>query len=228
MKTYPICLIGLEGRQAVVVGGGSVAARKVKGLLEAGAKVTVVSPVISADLQALVAPQTDVILGLDEELPAPVIIERSYRSGDLEGAFLVIAATDDPAVNEAVWQEASRRGCLVNVVDDPLHSNFIVPAIVRRGELLLAISTGGASPALARRLRQQLEAQFGPEYGQLVELMASLRPELMQRFSPGAARLEAALRLVDSDLLQVIRDRGVLAARLYAQDLLSDNLEAEL
>jgi len=146
-------------------------------------------------------------------------LNRPYREGDLAAAFLVIAATDDAEVNRAVWREADRRGCLINVVDDLAHSNFIVPAVVRRGELTLAVSTGGDSPALARRLREQLEAEIGPEYGELVALLGELRPDLLARFAPGRARLAAALRLVDSDLLDVIRAEGVEAARRYAWKL---------
>ncbi|MGQ9768359.1 MAG: uroporphyrinogen-III C-methyltransferase, partial [Anaerolineae bacterium] len=140
--------------------------------------------------------------------------------GDLAGAWLVIAATDDPVVNHAVSVEAERHGCLVNVVDAPQHSNFIVPAVVRRGEVTVTVSTGGASPALARRLRERLAQIIGPEYGDLAALMAELRPELLARFPPGRPRLEAALHLVDSDLLAVLKDRDMAAARAYAEALL--------
>jgi siroheme synthase-like protein len=208
MKTYAICLIGLERRRAVVVGGGSVAARKVAGLLEAGAQVTVVSPALAPELKALA------------EAGRIAVVERAYREGDLAGAFLAIAATDDPAVNQAVWQEAERSGCLLNVVDDPAHSGFIVPAIVRRGDLAITVSTGGASPALARRLRERLEALFGPEYGELVSLLAELRPDLLARFEDGEARLAAVSRLIDSELLDMIKRDGREAAKRYALELL--------
>jgi len=207
MKTYPVSLSGLAQRQVVVVGGGAVAARKVATLLEADARVTVISPDLTSELEALV------------EAGRIAALNRPYREGDLAAAFLVIAATDDAEVNRAVWREADRRGCLINVVDDLAHSNFIVPAVVRRGELTLAVSTGGDSPALARRLREQLEAEIGPEYGELVALLGELRPDLLARFAPGRARLAAALRLVDSDLLDVIRAEGVEAARRYAWKL---------
>ena len=207
MKTYPVSLIGLAQRQVVVVGGGAVAARKVATLLEADARVTVISPDLTSELEALV------------EAGRIAALNRPSREGDLAAAFLVIAATDDAEVNRAVWREADRRGCLINVVDDLAHSNFIVPAVVRRGELTLAVSTGGDSPALARRLREQLEAEIGPEYGELVALLGELRPDLLARFAPGRARLAAALRLVDSDLLDVIRAEGVEAARRYAWKL---------
>jgi precorrin-2 dehydrogenase/sirohydrochlorin ferrochelatase len=213
MKTYPIYLIGMERRRVVVVGGGGVAARKVGGLLEADARVTVISPILTPELETLAEARRIAVIG------------RPYRQGDLAGAFLVIAAANDPDVNQAVWQEAEQRGCLVNVVDDPAHCNCITPAIVRRGDVTLAISTGGASPALARRLREQLEAQVGPEYGELARLLAELRPELRARYGEEKARQEAAFRLVDSDLLSIIKKKGMDEARLRAWELLIGDTE---
>jgi siroheme synthase-like protein len=148
------------------------------------------------------------------------VLPRPYQEGDLEGAFLVIAATDDPAVNQSVWSEAERRGCLVNVVDDPMHSNFILPAIVQHDDLGIAISTGGSSPALARRLRERIETLIGPEYGVLASLMAELRPELIETFPAGEARLQAALRVIDSDILNIIQSHGRDAALRYGREKL--------
>jgi precorrin-2 dehydrogenase/sirohydrochlorin ferrochelatase len=210
VNTYPICLVGLESRRAVVIGGGKVAARKAQALLEAGAPVTVISPDFSIDFQSL--------LGSYQEIQ---MFQRSYQPGDLAGAFVVIAATDNPPVNQSVWQEALQRGCLINVVDDPQHSNFILPAVVQRGEVKIAVTTGGASPALARRLRERLESLFGHEYGDLARLLAELRPELQRRFAPGEPRLQAALRLVDSDLLQILGRDGMDAARSRALEYLT-------
>lgn len=205
MKTFPICLTGLDGRRSLVIGGGKVADRKVRALLEAGAKVTVISPSLVPELDHL--SQEDRIQ----------VLRRAYRPGDLEGVFLVIAATDDPALNHAVWEEAQRCGCLINVVDDPRHSNFILPAVLRRGEFTLSISTGGGSPALARRIREQLEPQFGPEYGELARLLAELRPDLLRCFASPEARLSAALALIDAGaLLSTLREEGYEAARRLA------------
>lgn len=204
METYPICLVSLDKCKCVVIGGGGVAARKIQALLEAGAGITVISPVFDPE-----------ILRLSSEAPM-TLLQRLYRDGDLRGAFLVISATDSPEVNRAIWQEACREGCLINVVDDPQHSNFIVPAVVRRGDVAVAITTGGASPALARRLRERLESWLRPAYGDLAVLLAELRPELMRRFLPGEPRLQAALRLVDSDLLDIIERDGLPAARQRA------------
>ncbi len=151
---------------------------------------------------------------------AITFLPRPYQDGDLEGAYLVIAATDDPTVNQSVWTEAERRGCLINVVDDPQHSNFILPAVVRRGEVSVAVSTGGNSPALARRLRERIEKLIGPEYGALAELLGELRPELIADFPEGEARLQAALKVIDSDILNIIQSQGRNAALTYGREQL--------
>lgn len=208
MKSYPVCLLHLDLKRSVVVGGGSIAFRKVEALLEAGAKVEVISPELVPGLQALAGS------GLVSAIPRP------YMEGDLAGAFLVIAATDDPQINLRVCAEARRTGCLVNVVDDPAHCDFALPAVLRRGDLSIAISTGGASPALARRLRERLEGLIASEYADLTALLAELRPELIASFPPGAPRLEAALRLVDSDLITVLQARGKEAALSHGRKIL--------
>lgn len=171
MKTYPIFLVDLDRARCVVVGGGTVAARKVKALLRADARVTVISPDLSEPLQRLAA---------DGDME---VLDRPFRSGDLERAFLAIAATDDPEINERVWQEAAGLGLLVNVVDDPDRCNFIAPSVVRRGPLSIAISTSGRCPALSRQLRKQLEREFGPAYGDYVELLGSLRESVVGALS---------------------------------------------
>lgn len=198
----------MDSRQSVVVGGGQVATRKVEGLLSAGARIRLISPMLSPDLKRMVE------AGEVDHLP------RSYRNGDLENAYLVIAATNDPDVNRAVWEEARQRGCLINVVDDPQHSNFILPAVVQRGEMSVAITTGGNSPALARRLRERIEQLIVPEYGTLAELLGELRPELIAGFPDGERRLQAALRLVDSEILSVIQNQGREAALNYGREQL--------
>jgi len=162
---YPLCL-DLRGRRCVVVGGGAVAARKVEGLLECGAAVTVVAPALAP--------------ALEERLRAGAIEARlrPYAEGDLAGALLAIAATDEPAVNARIAAEARARGVLLNAVDDPPRCDFILPAVVRRGDLQIAVSTGGRSPALARWVREDLERRLPPEYGDLLALVADLRAEL--------------------------------------------------
>ncbi|MCS7260794.1 MAG: bifunctional precorrin-2 dehydrogenase/sirohydrochlorin ferrochelatase [Anaerolineae bacterium] len=210
MKTYPINLIGLERRRCVVVGGGVVAARKVAGLLEAGAHVVVISPRIVPALQKYLAADRITLLC------------RAYRPGDLQGAFLVIAATDDPEVNRAVAQEAESRGCLVNVVTEPALSNFIVPAVVRRGELTIAISSGGASPSLARHLRIQLEKTIGKEYAILTELLGELRLAVQGKDEDMRRRRALVQRALSSQILQIIREEGREAARAYLKHLLDE------
>ncbi|MFZ5857222.1 MAG: precorrin-2 dehydrogenase/sirohydrochlorin ferrochelatase family protein [Chloroflexota bacterium] len=201
-------MVELPKQLTIVIGGGSVAARKVEGLITAGAQVKIISPALTPELQRRA------------EAGEVTVLPRSYQDGDLEGAHLVIAATNDATVNEAVWQEAQRRGCLVNVVDDPQHSNFILPAVVQRGEMSISISTGGNSPALARRMRERIEKLIGPEYGVLAELMGELRPELIASFPEGKQRLEAALRVVDSDIIEIIQVHGRDAALTYGREQL--------
>jgi precorrin-2 dehydrogenase/sirohydrochlorin ferrochelatase len=209
VKTYPICLIDLEKQRCVVIGGGKVAARKIAGLVLAGARVEVISPEIDPEIIEFAS------------AGQALLKHRGYLPGDLQSAFLVIAATDDPGINQAVWEEARRCGALINVVDDPQHSNFIVPALVRRGELAIAITTGGSSPALARRMREQLEEQIGPEYGELAAILSELRPMLLAAYPPGEARLQAALRLVDSDMLNILRQQGYQAGVTYGRQILA-------
>ena len=202
---YPVFL-DLHGKRCVVVGGGQVAVRKVEGLLAVGAEVTVIAPEHGA-------------------LPAGVgVLRRAYQPGDLAGARLVIAATNDAAVNAAVASEAEARGILVNVVDDPAQCSFILPAVVRRGALCLAISTGGASPAFARRLRAALEEQFGPEYAALLDILQSLREQWAPRADAAnlssADRRRAWERVLDLPLLDWLRAGDAAAARRAAEEVL--------
>ena len=166
MGGYPIVLTGLT--RAVVIGAGDVALRKMEGLLASGAAVFVISP--SATIPVLSLARTGRIsLNL-----------RSFVRGDLEGAQIVIAATNESSVNEAVYQEAMERGLMVNVVDDPAHSTFHVPAVLHRGLVTVAISTGGASPFLSRLLRRKLARTIGDEYGALAALLAGWRAWILE------------------------------------------------
>ncbi len=149
---YPIFL-DLSDRRCVVVGGGEVANRKARKLLQARARVTVISPEIGAELESV----------------AVEVHRRPYREGDLEGAYLAFAATDSREVNAAVAREAEERGVPVNVADRPSEGDFALPSALRRGRLQVAVSTGGASPTLARRIRDKLEEVFGPEWAGIVE-----------------------------------------------------------
>ncbi|OQP05643.1 siroheme synthase [Geobacillus sp. 46C-IIa] len=178
---YPV-ILQVRGRRAVVVGGGKVAARKIHGLLEAGAEIVMIAPEAERELQALAA--------------EGVIVwkKKRFDRDDLAGAFLVIAATNDREVNEAVAQAAAP-GQLVNVVDDPERCDFHVPAVVRRGPLTIAVSTEGASPAVARRIRRELEEQYGEEYGPYLEFLQRARDIVLREVddAEGRKRLFRAL-----------------------------------
>jgi precorrin-2 dehydrogenase/sirohydrochlorin ferrochelatase len=159
----------LAGRRCLVVGGGPVGESKIESLLRAGAQVTVVSPALTDRLERM-------------ERHGLFVWKRGrFDSSDLEGAFLVIAATSDDATNEAVYREADRRGILCNAVDEPPRCHFYFPAVVQRGALQIAISTAGLSPSLAQRLRKELEEEFGPEYGEWLLWLGAVREALMTR-----------------------------------------------
>ncbi len=165
---YPIFL-NIRGKKCLVVGGGKVALRKVQTLLEHAADVEVVSPTLCPELNRLA--KDGVILAQ----------QRSYKAKDLHDALIAVAATDDAKINESVAAEARQRGILVNVVDDPQASNFIVPSYFRRGDIIVAVSTSGKSPALARKIRSELEKDFKSEYPQLALIADEVRSELKQQ-----------------------------------------------
>ena len=201
IQYYPVAL-DLRNRPCLVVGGGSVAEAKVDGLLASEARVTVVSPELTAGLAAWACE------GRIAHRP------REYHAEDLDGQQLVFAATDRRAVTEVVTADARRRGVWVNAADDPAFCDFLLPAVLRRGRLTVAVSTGGASPALASRVRNDLEAHLPPEYEELVELAAEVRAECRARaFRPGAVVWRGAL---ERDLVDVIAagKRGEARARL--------------
>lgn len=162
---YPV-MLRLAGRRCVVVGGGTVAARKIEPLVEAGADVLVVAPEIGPVIAALA------------ETGSIRVERRPFEAADLDGASLAIAATDQPSVNRAVAQAARERGVLVNVADDPDSCDFTVPASIRRADVTLAISTDGRSPAFARHLRAELEDWLSPERCALLVLAAEVRHDL--------------------------------------------------
>ncbi|MCA1848752.1 MAG: bifunctional precorrin-2 dehydrogenase/sirohydrochlorin ferrochelatase [Actinobacteria bacterium] len=155
---YPIFL-DLSGRRCVVVGGGEVANRKARKLLQARARVVVISPEVGAELESV----------------AVEVHRRPYGEGDLEGAYLAFAATDSREVNAAVAREAEERGIPVNVADRPSEGDFALPSTLRRGGLQVAVSTGGASPTLARKIKDELEEVFGPEWAGIVEELGRSR-----------------------------------------------------
>jgi precorrin-2 dehydrogenase/sirohydrochlorin ferrochelatase len=193
MKYYPIFL-RVAGRACLVIGGGKVAAHKVESLLDANAAVTVISPELTPKLAALAA--------------ANRIMHhrRRYAGGDVKGFFLAYAATNEAAVHAQIATDAETAGVLLNVVDRPQLCTFIVPSVMQRGDLVIATSTGGTSPALAKRIRHDLEDRFGPEYALALQLLGRLRAALVQRCLPAAERQRIFAALVDSPLLEYLRD----------------------
>jgi precorrin-2 dehydrogenase/sirohydrochlorin ferrochelatase len=192
---YPVNLV-LDGRPCLVVGGGHIALRKVEGLLACGGRVTVVAPRIVGELRGLAGVTCE---------------ERVWRPADMAGMWLVIAATDDPGVNRAVYEAGEAAGIWVNGADDPANCSFTLPSVVRRGDLQVTVSTGGRSPALATWLRRRLEGEIGPEYAVLLDLLASEREGLK-----AAGRSTEGLdwqSALDSDMLGLIRDGELVRAR---------------
>ncbi|HEU4587095.1 MAG TPA: siroheme synthase CysG [Gemmatimonadales bacterium] len=200
MHYYPV-LLDLRDRRCVVIGGGVIAEGKVTPLVAAGAQVTVVSPALTPGL------------GAQHRAGRFAWVERAYEAGDLAGAYLVIAATDDAEVNHRVHAEAEARSILVNVVDDPPYCGFILPSILRRGELIVAVSTSGNAPALAVRLRERIEREVGPEHARFLELAGSIRAPLARKYPAFNVRKELWYRLVDSDVLALLRAGREAAAR---------------
>lgn len=190
---YPIFL-NLEGKTCLVVGGGRVARRKTAALLEAGARVKVVAPDISESLTELA------------ENGQVELAKRPFAAGDMDGAVLVIAATDDGELNQSLRAEAMKQGALINVVDEPELCDFFVPAVVNRGSLQIAVSTGGVSPGLARALRRRLEGEFGPEYADYLNVIGDFRRRVRDFVADPEARKRAYERLFESDVLDRIRN----------------------
>ena len=208
MRAYYPVFLDLTDGPVLVVGGGPVAEGKVEGLLAAGANVTVVSPAVTPRLAGWVA------AGRIEHLA------RAYQPGDLAGRRLALVATDAPAVSGAVAAEGRERGIWVNAADEPARCDFILPSVIRRGRLVVAVSTGGASPAAARAIREELEGYLTEEHAMLVEVAADAREDLRRRaVSPGPARWRGAL---DAGLRRLIADKRYRQARAR----LARNLES--
>ena len=189
---YPV-MLDLRGERCLVVGGGEVALRKAKGLLGTGAKVTVVAPMIDERLRGLAGATVE---------------ERPFRATDLHGVRLAVVATDDATLNRTVARDARDLGVLVNVVDCPALCSFILPATLKRGPVQVSVSTGGASPTLARKLRDVLAGTVGPEYGELAELLGELRAEIIERVATSEARSQLLERLSDERMLEKLRRGG--------------------
>jgi precorrin-2 dehydrogenase/sirohydrochlorin ferrochelatase len=201
MTLFPIS-IKLERRKCVVVGGGKVAAAKIKGLLRCGAWVTVISP------KAVSTIRTQAAAG------NLTWLQRSFSPRHLRGAILTVAATDSPGANAAVFRSCHIQKILCNSVDDPEHCDFFCPAVVTRGSLQIAISTSGRSPALAARLRREFARQFGPEWGAFVEHLGKLRQQIL-RTAPSAKRKRLLLQIASPNAFRAfVRDHRSTSKRV--------------
>lgn len=196
MGYYPLA-INLTGKKCLVVGGGDVALRKVHSLLDAGAHVTVIASDVNSELEAMNNIE---------------LIHRAYQSGDSSGYTLVFAATNNRSLNVDINRECEVNGTLINVVDVPDLCSFIVPAVVRRGDLFLAVFSSGKSPALSKRIRKELEKQYGPEYTIFVDLLGKYRDCIKAKYATQSERETTFGRLLDLDILDLIREGKVAEA----------------
>jgi precorrin-2 dehydrogenase len=213
MQHYPVYL-SLKGRHCFVLGGCTTAEEKVRGLLAGEAKVTVISPEVTPGLGELA------MRGRID------LIDRRYRRGDLRTAFLVIVVGQPPTVTDGVWKETRGRNVLVNTLDDVPHCDFIAPAVVRRGELAVAISAGDKAPALTERLRQRLESELGDEHARFLEIAGALRVPLARRWPDFETQRTLWYRLVDSDVLTLLRRGNERAALALCEKILGVAPEA--
>ena len=214
MKYFPISL-NIIDRRCTVVGGGRVAARKVEALLEYGGNVRIISPELTGDLQNL------------KQAGRISWLSRNYQPGDLSDSFLVIAATDNEKVQEKVYREAEENGQLVNVADVPERCNFILPATVTRDSLTVSVSTAGNSPALASRLRQELETTIRPEHGILGEMLGLIRPEILKMGQSHDENKLVFAELLHEQFSEWIRDKDWPSIEKHLQKTLGDNVDRE-
>jgi siroheme synthase-like protein len=204
---YPIYL-NLTGKRVIVIGGGEVAERKIESLLGTGASIVVISPEITARILVLAT-------GRQIELH-----RRGYISGDCRGAAFVFSATDDHELNRTIFDEARNQGALINTADEPVLCDFIMPAVVRRGDIAIAISTGGTSPGLAARLRARIARLIGPEYATLAKLLSEARPEIRRRLPEQADRKALQYRILDSDIMKYLKQDDIQGAQRRLREII--------
>jgi precorrin-2 dehydrogenase / sirohydrochlorin ferrochelatase len=201
---YPVFL-NLENKKAVVIGGGKVAERKILSLLKAKADITVISPDITARIAR------------EKQKGTIKHINRRYRNGDITSVFLVIAATDSPRLNKLVSDEAS---CLVNAVDMPSLCNFIVPSVLQRGPLTIAVSTGGVSPALSRSIRKEMENIYGMEFSEYLKALQGIRAEAMKGIADQKKRGEVLKSVASAQMIRMLRQKGPKETQKKAKTML--------
>jgi len=214
MKYYPICLNILR-RKCVVVGGGDVAERKVTRLLEAGADVEVVGKVLTPKL------------GTMKNEGKIKHVDADYREDFINDAFLVIGATDRDDINNKIYVDADRKGKLVNIVDSPDRCNFILPSIVQQGDLQIAISTGGKSPALAKKLRKEMQGSYGAEYRTLLDIMGQVREKVIIRGHPYEENKRLFEALLNSKIFQYIREKNWSEVKKIIIDIVGEDIDLE-
>ena len=212
MKYYPIFL-DIRGKICVIVGGGEVAARKAERLLDCGAKVFIISPKLSPALAAL--KEKDVISHIAAE----------YAGDLIHGAALVIGATDDEKTNAQIFLDARSKGIPVNIVDDPQKCDFILPSVVQRGDLAITIGTGGKSPALARYLREELEAKYGEEYKIFLNILGNLRVKMEKNAGVGKDWFESMLA---AGILDSIKNKDIKKVKEIVQKITGEEVEIEI
>ncbi|EKO39859.1 MAG: siroheme synthase [Solidesulfovibrio magneticus str. Maddingley MBC34] len=215
MRYYPI-YVNLRGKRCLVVGAGQVGRRKIATLAECGAEEILVIDLAPAEACAELLSH-----------PAVVFACRPYETSDLDGRFLVIASTDDEALNWRISRECAERGIPCNIVDQPEKCSFIVPAMFTQGDLTVAISTGGSSPALARKIRQGLGEFLGTEYGAMLVLMSRLRPLVLGLGQGSPANSELFRELVNSPLLDALKLADAPRAEAILRDILPATLHGE-
>ena len=203
-KYYPVYL-DIESEKSVVVGGGEVAYRKACGLKEAGSNVIVISPEFC-----------DHFLKPNDL----TLIKKRYEKGDIDGATIVIASTNDEETNKKVYTDASEQNIPVNIVDQPDLCSFIVPSVIRRGDLCISISTGGTGPALAKSIRLSLEKHFGPEYADYTELLSNMRQVVLSTIADGEKRRKILKRFAGNEFPEMIKNEGKQAAEKAMREII--------
>lgn len=215
MKPFPIYLNNLSAARSIVIGGGHEAERKTGDLLQCDANVTVISPEVSEQLGAWA----------DEEVIR--WIRRDYQRGDLEDAFLVIISETNPQRTRPIWEEAQEKNVLINAMDDVPHCNFVSGSVVRRGPLVLSISTSGCAPTLSVRLRQRMEDEFGPEYASFLHIMRALRAPMAAHYPDFEERRRRWYEVVDSNVLDHLREGRLQQAHERIAALVGESVAAE-
>ena len=214
MKYYPVNL-DVKNRKCLIVGGGRVGTRKVITLLDCGAIIIVVSPVASEKLLELA----------DNSMIT--MKKRPYQASDLDGMFLVFGTTDDEVLNRQISADAEKLNMLCNIADRPNVCNFILPSIVNRGDLVISISTSGKSPAFAKKLRKELEKQFGVEYAEFLRLMGAIREKLLSEKHEPEAHKHLFEQFINSDLVEMIKNNRKKDINSLLFDILGQGYEFE-